>query len=409
MGWNGRSRIRATGALARGVCILCTLFMGACGEGSAEVVGTETAWVARQSLLMPTAQYSVLGETDASAVRVGEISCLKSVRPGGGTRPGILMPVPGEVRFELPSGLDPDARILVEMGFSKNTHKKWMLGKVVFEVVLGEELAMSKELRFGRNTAEDEQLWVPEEVRLGMARSLTLRTRPVGDVQRNGVQAIFASLEIREPLEVQQTRASAEHPNIILVVIDTLRADRLEPYGYDRPTSPYIKEVADRGVLFEHTLAPSPWTSPSTASLLLGMDPLRHGFVDAETAFLNYEDTTLPEVCRAAGMRTVAFIANPVLSPGHNFRQGFQEYPEEYRRPGFALVDEARALFLEQEGARFFPYLHRFAPRKPYLPPAPHADEFCLAAPPAHRPGIGLVPVYALYMGRILVEAYLDG
>ena len=398
MGWKGRSGTQVTAALWRGVCVFCTVFMGACGDGAAEVIGTETAWFANRSLLIPTAKYSVLGETEASAVQVGEFSCDAKRQRNGGPRPGLMMPAPGEVQFDLPEGLVPGVRLFVEMGISRKTNKRRGRGEVVFEVLLGDELALSKKLSFGRDTPETDRLWSPAEISLGTAETLTLRTRLFGDNARN-VEVIFASLELREPLDVPRTKASADHPNIIFLVIDTLRSDRLEPYGYDRPTSPNIKEVADGGVVFERTLAPSPWTPPSTASLLSGMDPLRHGLVDSKTAFLAYEDTTIAEVCRAAGMRTVALIANPILSPGHNYWQGFQEYHEKYSEPGINLIEDAREWIEEQDGSRFFLYLHLFDPHKPYFPMEPYIEQLSQSPPPGYRPGIVVEMMKSLYEG----------
>ena len=97
--------------------------------------------------------------------------------------------------------------------------------------------------------------------------------------------------------------------SVMLVVIDTLRKDHLSLYGYSKPTSPGLDRIARDAVVFEHCLAPSSWTKPSTASLLTGLDPLRHG---AHLKRAIPDDVKLlAEVLRDAGYDTAAFSGNP--------------------------------------------------------------------------------------------------
>lgn len=78
----------------------------------------------------------------------------------------------------------------------------------------------------------------------------------------------------------------SKRPNLILISIDTLRADFLGCYGYDRPTSPSIDRFAAQGVLFEDVTAPSPWTPPSHASMLTGLYPSHHGLKPKDTTMM---------------------------------------------------------------------------------------------------------------------------
>jgi arylsulfatase A-like enzyme len=399
--------VRATRVLSGGACLAWAALLGGCGDGAAEVIGVETVWLVESSLIIPSAEYTILSETDASAVRVGQFGCTAVQREGGGPRPGVMMPVPAEVRLELPDGLTTGGRLLVQTGITRSTHKRKGRGEVLFEVLVGDELALSEVRSFGRGISEEERLWSDHELDLGAVESVTLRTSIVSGASTK-VEAVFAALEVRVPTELPRTRASVDHPNIILLVIDTLRADRLEPYGYERATSPHLAAMAERGVVFEHTLAPSSWTSPSTATLLSGMDPLRHGFLDADTSFLAYEETTLAEVCRVAGLQTAAFIANPILTPGHNFQQGFDVYRELYRSPGIDLVAEARKWIEEQEGARFFLYLHLFDPHMPYAPAAQYSESFVSPAPSGFRAGITVEMMKDFYEGGDVDMAVLD-
>ena len=101
-------------------------------------------------------------------------------------------------------------------------------------------------------------------------------------------------------------------PNVILVVIDTLRADRLQAYGTRQPLTPLLDELAAQGVVFEHAYAQSSWTNASVGSLLTSRFVTQHG-VTSFAARLPETETTLPELLRAAGYRTVRVSANALL------------------------------------------------------------------------------------------------
>ena len=103
-------------------------------------------------------------------------------------------------------------------------------------------------------------------------------------------------------------RAAADSPNVLVVVIDTVRADHLSLYGYPRKTSPHLDAIAKRGVVFENDIAASPWTLGSHASMLTGRYPHEHG-VDHEVA-LDHRYPTLPEIFDEHGYRTGGFSAN---------------------------------------------------------------------------------------------------
>ena len=113
--------------------------------------------------------------------------------------------------------------------------------------------------------------------------------------------------------------------SLIVYLVDTLRADHLGSYGYERDTSPAIDAFAAEGVLFEHCLAQSTWTKPATASVLTGLYPGQHG-ANKETLPLRDEVLTLAEMLSAAGLRTVAFYANSWLTERHGLHQGFDTF-----------------------------------------------------------------------------------
>jgi arylsulfatase A-like enzyme len=126
--------------------------------------------------------------------------------------------------------------------------------------------------------------------------------------------------------------ASAGAPNIAVIVVDTLRADHLSSYGYERVTSPNIARVAEQGVLFENAIAASSWTLPSHASLLSGRFSYEHGATDVKPPSgqtLDSRYPTLAEVLSQHGYRTGAFSANYIyFSRDLGFGRGFIHFED---------------------------------------------------------------------------------
>ena len=111
-------------------------------------------------------------------------------------------------------------------------------------------------------------------------------------------------------------------PDVILVVLDALRVDRLGCYGYDRPTSPHIDAFAADAVCFDMAISPSPWTAPAHASMFTGLHRLQHG-VHWDHVWLDDRFITLAEALRDCGYQTVALSSNDFVSSGSNLTQGF--------------------------------------------------------------------------------------
>ena len=114
-------------------------------------------------------------------------------------------------------------------------------------------------------------------------------------------------------------------PNIIVILIDTLRADHLSCYGYGRQTSPFIDRIAEQGVLYESAISPAAWTPPAHASLFTGAYPSRHG-VDHSHLALIPKLMPLPEVLRRYGYRTFGISSNYFLGRETRFDRGFDRF-----------------------------------------------------------------------------------
>ncbi|WP_338740631.1 sulfatase-like hydrolase/transferase [Haloplanus salilacus] len=110
--------------------------------------------------------------------------------------------------------------------------------------------------------------------------------------------------------------------NVLFVVMDTVRADHLTPYGYDRPTTPGLADFADEATVFEEAVAPAPWTLPVHASLFTGLYPSQHG-ADQENPYLEGA-TTLAETLSAAGYDTACYSSNAWITPYTHLTDGFE-------------------------------------------------------------------------------------
>jgi arylsulfatase A-like enzyme len=126
---------------------------------------------------------------------------------------------------------------------------------------------------------------------------------------------------------------AAAAPNILLVVMDTVRADHLSLSGYARDTTPFLRRLAGESTVYDRAVSPSPWTMPSHASLFTGQYASVHQ-ATFEHRYLSSEVVTLAELLKKSGYATAAFSANPNVSSAFNFQQGFDAFYELFRLTG---------------------------------------------------------------------------
>jgi arylsulfatase A-like enzyme len=167
---------------------------------------------------------------------------------------------------------------------------------------------------------------------------------------------------------------------VVLITLDTTRADRLSAYGFMDATMPALDRLARDGIVFDQALSPAPLTLPAHCSLFTGLYPPSHGVSDNADPALAEEYTTLAEVLRARGFRTAAFVGSEVLGPDRGLKQGFEHYDtgglgtsESIRRqrPANEVIAQASG-WLEQAGdSRFFLWAHLYDAHRPYDPPPP--------------------------------------
>lgn len=187
-----------------------------------------------------------------------------------------------------------------------------------------------------------------------------------------------------------QPTPTQRFPNILLISIDSLRADHLHCYGYPRETSPAIDALAAEGVLFKTVVAPTSWTLPSHLTLLTSLPPEEHGVVD-DGMRLGPKVLSLAEVLLQAGYTTAAIVAGPYLRAEYGFSRGFDHYDDynlasplpEFSRRGSRSPDQFRYfkdwLTRWDEGGSqrpFFLFLHMWDVHYDYVPPPPFDSLF---------------------------------
>lgn len=171
--------------------------------------------------------------------------------------------------------------------------------------------------------------------------------------------------------------------NLILISIDTLRADRLGCYGYDRPTSPAIDALAARGARFARAVTAASWTIPSHMTIFTGLPPTAHG-VTLATQKLGDDVPTLAQVLLKHGYRTQAFTAGAYVSAKYGFDHGFELFDDEEKPFATVLKRAEQAIESFSPDEPYFLFLHTFDVHCPYDPPAEYAEPF-ETQPPENR------------------------
>ncbi|MFN7964099.1 MAG: sulfatase [Acidobacteriota bacterium] len=182
------------------------------------------------------------------------------------------------------------------------------------------------------------------------------------------------------------TVAEAPHdsnrPNVVIFMVDTLRADAVTWGGTTRPTTPKLESWAKHGAIFDQATTPAGWTRSAVASLFTGMYPAAHGVQD-QAHVLPSSLLTLAEVFGANGYNTQAFVSNFAIAPQFGTDQGFQNFRFFDRRrdvsmridpkigyvPIFFMDPEVKAYFQSPPVEPFFAYVHTTDPHQPYRPP----------------------------------------
>ena len=182
--------------------------------------------------------------------------------------------------------------------------------------------------------------------------------------------------------------------NIVLITIDTLRADHLSCYGYERETSPNIDEIAEKGILFKNTIAPSSWTAPSMVSLFTSTYPISHGVIHGlqfraelikrkqySQAVFSDELTTLPEILKKQGYTTFGVSSNHNLQAKFGFARGLDYFKYQGYHLGSATAKHINELVYLWEDKikkadKYFLWIHYMDPHSQYNARAPWVEHY---------------------------------
>jgi len=194
--------------------------------------------------------------------------------------------------------------------------------------------------------------------------------------------------------------------NVLIITLDTLRADRVGCYGYLEAKTPNMDELAKIGVKFENTVCQAPLTLPSHASLFTGLYPHYHQVRDNGAYYLDKRFKTLAEIFKEREYRTAAFIGAFPVDSRFGLDQGFDVYDDKFREEEKfkTFYSERKAeevfltfneWFLNNFRDKFFTWIHYYDPHLPYDPPSPYKEQFS-------DPYDGEVAYSDFYVGQII-------
>jgi arylsulfatase A-like enzyme/Flp pilus assembly protein TadD len=230
-----------------------------------------------------------------------------------------------------------------------------------------------------------------------------------------GLAALVTRWRGRPPRSDTEARArlarlSPKGPfNVVVVTLDTTRADRLGCYGFKGVETPNLDALCRDGVVFDNATAVVPLTFPSHSSIFTGLLPPHHGVRDNGGFFLEDGRTTLAERMKEAGYSTGAFIAAWVLESRWGLAQGFQHYDDHFQlskykivslgtvqKPGDEVMDEALQWLETAKSGRYLAWVHLYDPHAPYEAPEPFASRY------ARSPYLGEIAYTDKVFGRLM-------
>ena len=183
------------------------------------------------------------------------------------------------------------------------------------------------------------------------------------------------------------SRTASNRLNVIIVTLDTTRADRVGCYGYPSAQTPVMDELAKTGVLFQFARTPYPLTLPAHASIMTALNPPEHGLQSNGRGRLNQRIPVLAEILARSKYDTGAFIAAYVLNSKFGLNRGFEIYEgdmnvsahqhriEERQRDGKVVMDSALGWLQQRKSQPFFCWIHLYDPHAPYMPRPEHFGE----------------------------------
>jgi len=291
-------------------------------------------------------------------------------------------------RLRLPAGARQEYFAYIPAGASLALEGIDVFGAIDEDLALAVEITREGSAGSQRETVRADEMapvTIPIEGPSGATRIALVAT------PRSGRPTPSAGLELdraqvvapAQHLETRTVMAPAAAPNVLIYLIDTLRADHLGLYGYDRPTSPSLDAFAADAIVFDDAQAQSSWTKPVVASMMTGLLPQQHG-VQRREDYVAPDARTLAGILQLAGYATYSVSTNSTVFSDFNFDIGFHEFVELGERStpeAHQLSDVVNSRFFEwlderPSGRPFFAFLHTTDPHEPYVPREPYRGAF---------------------------------
>ena len=369
-----------------GSLLVLTSFVS-CSTGeapSAPERGPDTSPVIAERILLTISKdligegqtYSASGSV-SKGIRVGDVWPSGRLVEGSEPRLSLILSASEEVLFRVPS--EPGRYILEgEAGLDLSTKELGAPLRVRVSILEGDRLVGEATLTFHASMLATENIWralsaTPIELQPGSEVRFKTEVLDWGGAPQALEGAVKIGISMPRILREESMpvrAATAEYPNIVFIVMDTLRQDRLGTYGYENARTPNLDALAERGLVYEDAHASSSWTWPSTASMLTGLLPEEHGVVDTSSCYLASRFETLAESLRESGYATTGYSGNPLISPRRNFSQGFDEFLVDSQnfRPSQDFLPHAIEWVEEHREERFFLYMQLVDTHDPYTP-----------------------------------------
>jgi len=307
----------------------------------------------------------------------------------GGYRRALVVPPPSRLTFH--ARIPPDARLRFGVAVAGQGKRDDAAAGVRFAIEVDGREVFTRVVNPARRRSD--RRWLDADVPLPArddAVEIALRTERDGEGPRLAGTPGWSPLRIVRETAHDRQPASPAAPSVLVLMVDTLRADQLGCYGASPSLTPNVDRLAAGGLVFDDMIAAASWTMPSVATYLTGLYPRSHGVrgpnpgtnalaVDRapDPGFLSDALVTLPQVAERAGITTVGVSANPLIARATNLTRGFETFVEggwERERNTWVAAVDVNATFLRwlrRNGRhRFLAYIHYMEPHDPYTPSA---------------------------------------
>lgn len=336
-----------------------------------------------RSLVADDSAWQVLEQRTDAPVGVAVLQPWEHPKLDSIATPSLELVPPARVQLDV--GRVPyGAQLRFRVGVHHTAYETEATGQVHFKLLDDDQVLYESFVPIGSAVSTAERTWQRGSIALDGRERLVLETSFDG-TQGFAPSSGFAALEVVSERLERRGHATPEQPSVVLVVMDTLRADRLSCYGYERELTPNLDALAAEGTLFAETYSASSWTWPSTASIMTALPPPAHGLIDTSSCFLSHELLTVAEAFQSAGWTTAAFSTNPLVREDIDFDQGFEEFHVYQLSPTREVFQDVERWIAAQGERRFFLYLQFVDPHE-YLPSPELLERWGHPEPPDFDP-----------------------